>query len=72
MNRILHNDITTRTLKDRIREMNAFQAYVSMITGKSLSEILSLKDGKEVVKGMFFSYLNQDGKIPKLAYMSKE
>ena len=56
--------------------MNAFQAYISMRTGKSLNEMLSLKDGKEVVEGMFFSYLlkfrNQDGKIPKLAYMSKE
>ena len=68
------NDIISRTLKERIRELNKFEGYVSSRSGKSLAEILASKGGNEVVSNMVFSYLSnfriKDGKIPKFSSLS--
>ena len=73
MSRSTQNDIS-RTLKERIRELNKFEGYVSGRTGKSLAEILASKGGNEVVSNMVFSYLSnfriKDGKIPKFSSLS--
>ena len=74
MSRSTQNDIISRTHKERIRELNKFEEYVSSKTGKSLAEIVASTGGNEVVSNMVFSYLSnfriKDGKIPKFSSLS--
>ena len=69
-----NKDLSTRTVRDRKREFSKLQSNVSMKTVKSLTEIMSKTDGRELIQNQLFDFFSnfrtQDGKIPSLNYVT--
>ena len=74
-NDVANKDLSMRTVRDRKREFSNFQRNVSMKTEKSLTEILSDTDGKELIQNLLFDFFSnfrtKDGKLPSLNYVTK-
>ena len=74
VNDVANKDLSMRTVRDRKREFSKFQNNILMKTGKSLTQIMSETDGKELIQNLLFDFFSnfrtQDGKIPSLNYVS--
>ena len=53
--------------------MNSFEKYVFDQAGRSIGDIISRENGRNILNEMFFAYFlgfrNQDGKIPSIGYI---
>ena len=68
--------VSSQTSQDRHRIMANFRKYVEVQTGgKSLSEVVSSSDGRELIFELFYCYLSSyrlsDGKKPSKEYLMK-
>ena len=68
-------DLSYRTIHERKLELNVFKKHVLVQAGRSLEEVLSVQDGREVVLEMFFGFFStyklKDGKQPSKNYLNK-